>query len=283
MLTSEQIEKRRKGIGGSDARTIMFGGPEDWQELYDQKVHGKKLEFPLDRQLLIDLGHVAEPLCLAMYDKKVAPLEQLQPEHMIYWKVDPFFFFTPDGIRAGDGQAVQCKFHSGDRSIIDLAEYYAPQVLHEMMCLGQSKGHLAVIFGHYGRFMHIEVERDDAVLERYIMRAMEFKQYLITGELPETMAAAVEKIAVPRQRDHVWDTGDNMVATLCMDIIENVAASVKFDEALGGLKKICPTDARSAKWVGHDGRGVMMKIAKNGSKRWYPITPQSAAFSEAAE
>lgn len=280
MLSNEQIEKRRKGIGGSDARTIMYGDYSDWLALYKEKVEGLRPEFTEQVQLLMEMGHAIEPIALDRFATKVKPLKSLPMDHMVHWKVDPFFFFTPDGITLDD-HSVQAKFHTGDKSILDLADYYAPQLLHEMLCMGRDKAHLAVIFGHYGKFMHIEVERDEAALDAYLLRAMQFKDYLETGKMPEAMAAAAPGIQVPRKRDHLWPVGDNTVAPLARQLLETTAAAIRFDQALDALKKLVPNDAATATWVGADGNGVRFKVARNGSKRWEPVLP--ANNLEAAE
>ena len=142
MLTNEQIEKRRKGIGGSDARTIMYGDHEDWQALYNEKIHGTKPTFTAQQKLFMAMGHAIEPLCLEKFAAEVKPLQKPKSTdpvaQMRYWAADPFFFFSPDGITT-DSHSVQCKFHTGDKSIIELAEFYAPQLLHEMLCMMRKK------------------------------------------------------------------------------------------------------------------------------------------------
>lgn len=271
-LSEKQIEARRSGIGASDAITIMWGEGDEWRALRAEKVDGVRPTFNEGQQLRMDMGHAIEPLTLAMFAKKHHPLKKLPPEHMISWKVDPFFRFTPDGITADTGLPVQCKFHTGDKSIIDLAEFYGPQLLHEMIVMGVKKCYLAVIFGHYGRFQHIEVEYNDEAATAYLQRAMAFKDYMATGVEPEWMVAGVE-VPVPRRRDHVWDTNDNRITDLAMGIIQNRTAAETYEKSLADLKLEVPNDAASAKWVGKDGLGVMFKVSSNGAKRLQMIEP----------
>jgi hypothetical protein len=266
-LTEKQLQERRRGIGASDAITIMWGTAEDWRKLRAEKVDDVRPVFDERRQLLMDMGNAIEPLTLREFDRKHHRLRKLPPEYSVRWKVDPFFAFTPDGITAETGLPVQCKYHTGDKDIISLADYYGPQLLHEMIVMGVPKCYLAVIFGHYGRFQHLEVEYDGEAADAYLQRAMAFKEYMATGEEPGWMAAPVG-VAIPRRRDHVWEIGDNAIAPLCRDILETHEAKDRFAAALEELKELVPNDCATAKWVGADGRGILIKVARNESKRW---------------
>ena len=182
-LTAKQIENRRKGIGGSDANTIMWGDAAQWKALYEEKVNGVQPVFPQSRMDLMEMGHAMEPLTLKWFAREHHPLKPIPADHVIEWQVDPFFFFTPDGITQG-GIPVQAKFHTGDRNILDLAEMYAAQLAHEMLCANTSQCFLAVTFGHYGRRQHLPVDQDTTALEVYLQRAMAFKHYMQTGRSP---------------------------------------------------------------------------------------------------
>ena len=273
MLTEKQIQARRLGIGGSDAMRVMWGTAQEWRELYDEKVSDIRPEFNEKTQLLMDLGNAVEPLTLKVFDKKHHKLRVLEREEMVYSKVDPFFFFTPDGITADDRLPVQCKFHTGDKDIISLAEYYSAQLIHEMMCCGVKKMYLAVIFGHYGRFQHLEINYDEEAADIYLQRAFAFKRYIETGEEPDWMVSGTT-MKVERKRDHYWDEGDNQVKPLATKIIECHQAAKDFESAVEELKKLVPDDCASARWIGSDGTGMMFKVSSNGAKRLQLIAPE---------
>lgn len=274
-LTEKQLQERRQGLGASDAIKIMWGDAKDWRELYEEKVNDVRPTFDDRRQLLMDMGSAIEPLTLRTFDAKHHKLRKLPAEYVLRWKVDPFLAFTPDGITIDTACPVQCKFHTGDKDIISLADFYGPQLLHEMIVMGARKCYLAVIFGHYGRFQHLEVAYDEEAADSYLQRAMAFKEYMATGQEPAWMVAPVG-VAIVRKRDHVWDVGDNKIADLALKVIDNADAQKKFDEALADLKLEVPNDCASAKWVGHDGRGILLKVASNGAKRWSAIAPAPA-------
>jgi hypothetical protein len=275
-LSEEQIENRRKYIGGSDARTILQGDADAWAILRAEKVDGVRPIFPQAQQLLMDMGSAIEPLTLREFDKKV-PLMFEPPPHMV-WKEDPILAFSPDGITEQDRLVVQCKFHTGDQNILDLAETYKAQLIHEMVCSNTSRMWLAVIFGHYGRFQHMEVKFDDELADVYLLRAMQFKEYLRSGSLPAGMeATVVPELKVERKRDHVWPTGDNEVAPICREIIDNMTQATIFNESLDAIKKLIKrkeyADCGSLTWKDAEGYGVTFKVDGRGAVRYHLAFP----------
>jgi len=274
-LSPQQIETRRRYIGGSDAKTVLEGDGKAWQALRAEKVDGVQPTFPPAQLLLMDMGQAIEPLILREFNKKV-PLSSITPGHIV-WATDPILAFTPDGMTVEEPVVVQCKFHTGDQTILDLAETYKAQLTHEMICSNTTRMWLAVIFGHYGRFMHMEIKRDEALVDQYLMKAMEFKQYLLTGVLPETMVGEIAPLKLDRKRDHLWKPGDNEIAPLATAIIDNMAQAMAFDEALGAVKKILKrneyADCGSATWRDENGYGVTFKLDARGAVRYHLAFP----------
>jgi hypothetical protein len=285
-LTEAELQNRRKYIGGSDASTVLTGGAKEWAALRAEKVEDKRPSWDAKTQFLMDVGQAIEPLTLREFDKKI-PLGP-NKGHTV-WKDDPILAFTPDGITAEHHEVVQCKFHSGDQTMLDLAETYKAQLTHEMLVTGTSRMWLAVTFGHYTRFNHMEIRADPALLEQYLMKAMEFKQYWQTGVMPESMVDSVVNFNVPRKRDHVWPVGDNVVGPLCTDIMDNMAQAVIYEDALDKMKKIIKvkeyTDCGSLTWKNAEGYGVTFKPDSRGAVRFnlaFPPRPKKERKKAAA-
>lgn len=262
MLSENDKLWRRGGIGGSDARTIAYGSANDWKALRDEKVNGIEPEFSDAQRLLMDMGHAIEPLCLNQVALRIDAHIVAQGQFM--HQSDPFFRCTLDGM-ADDETPIECKFHTGDKSLEQLAEYYWPQLHHAMFVTGADRIHFGVIFGHYGRFEMETVDRDEPFLQSYLLKAYEFKHYLETGELLNETGSSVPAPNIIRGRDHVWPTSDNQVASLAVDWINNRSAATTFADAARGIKEAVPDDARTAKWV-RDGVGILVKVNKAGSK-----------------
>jgi hypothetical protein len=277
-LTEQELQNRRKYIGGSDAKTVLEGDARAWAALRAEKVEDKRPTWDLKTQLLMDVGQAVEPLILRELAYKMPLITSVK--HMV-WRDDPILAFTPDALTAERREVVQCKFHSGDQNILELAETYKAQLTHEMLVTGTSRMWLAVIFGHYTRFQHMEVRRDEALVEQYLMKAMEFKQYWQSGVMPESMVDSVVRLDVPRKRDHVWPVGDNVVGPLCTDIMDNMAQAVIYETALDKMKKIIKVkefeDCGSLTWRNVEGFGVTFKPDARGAVRFnlaFPPRPK---------
>jgi hypothetical protein len=285
-LTEAEIQNRRKYIGGSDARTVLQGDGEAWRVLRAEKVDDVRPTFDDKTQLLFDVGSAVEPLILREFNRKV-PLGP-NPGHIV-WREDPILAFTPDGITGERREVVQCKYHSGDQDLLKLAETYKAQLTHEMICSRTHRIWLAVLFGHYTRFMHMEVRRDEALVEQYLMKAMEFKTYLQTGVLPESMVGEIAELHVERKRDHVWPVGDNKVGPLCTDIMDRMSDAVIFNDAVESMKEIIKTrefaDCASLTWKNAEGYGVTFKLNARGAVSYslaFPPRPRMKAAERAA-
>jgi predicted phage-related endonuclease len=276
VLSEEAMAWRRKGIGGSDARTIAHGTAADWMALKAEKIDGVRPTFTKEQRLLMDLGVAAEPIILDYLHNNVVEVAlRNQPSVM---KADDFFRCTLDGITALS-QPIQCKFHTGDRSIEDLAEYYWPQLQHELLVTGSKMLILAVVFGHYGKFDHTQVEPDYAYQSQYMERALHFKAFCWDDKpLPSDLAATAGTLPapnIPRLRDHVWPAGDNRIAALARDWLDLGAAAQSFNEAAAGLKKEVPEDCRSASWIDGNGVGIRISVSKSGAKTIKPYVVRS--------
>ena len=262
MLTADQKIWRRAGIGGSDARTVAFGGAQEWAALRNEKVEGIEPTFGDEQRLLMDMGHAIEPVCLDYFTAKVTALKQRDVPFTS--ALDPYFRCTLDGLTEAM-DPVQCKFHTGDKRLGELIEYYWPQLQHELFVTGAPKLHMAVIFGHYGRFEHEEVAPDQAFLDTYIARAFQFKAYVETGVLPDGMRL-FPKANIPRVREHVWPVNDNEVADAAVTWLGNAGAAKRYEDAAKVIKAAVPDDAKAAKWL-RDGVGIRVTVDKRGAKK----------------
>jgi predicted phage-related endonuclease len=271
MLTDEDKAWRRLGIGGSDARTIAYGDGDAWAKLRAEKVDGVEPEFSDAQRLLMAMGNAIEPLCFKQVVEKAGTAALSDVRYTS--EADDFFRCTLDGITT-DHIPIECKFHTGDKSIEDLSEFYWPQLQHNMFVVGADRLHFGVIFGHYGRFAMETVEKDQPFLDSYLLKAFQFREYLQTGQLPEGLSASMPKPNVVRGRDHVWPTNDNQISSLAVDWVNNREAATTFNNAVKAIKELVPEDARTAKWV-RDGVGIMVSVSKSGAKTIKPCVEKA--------
>ena len=262
MLTPSDLTWRRKGIGGSDARIIAKGDAGEWAALRHEKLTGEAKPIDKQTQLLFDLGHAIEAVCLDHFSSRVEAVTArgIKAESLL----DPYFRCMLDGLTA-DKKVIEAKAHFMDRNIEDLLETYWPQLQHQMFVTATKEMYFAVIFGHYARFENETVKRDENFLEGYQIKAYQFKAYVETGVLPDGMAIPLP-VNIERKRDHVWPVGDNVVAPLAAAWLDNMAAQAIAVQAEKDLKAVVPDDCRTASWTGDDGRGLTIKIDKSNRK-----------------
>lgn len=266
MLTDAQMRFRDKGIGGSDAKTVMYGEAKDWITLAAEKRGEQQPKFTKQQRRLMDMGNAIEPLCLQWFAQDYKPLRPVRTELDLCreWKLAPLFRCIFDGITSDDGIPVQCKFHTGEKEIDDLADYYMPQLQHEMLVANKPTIWLAAVFGRWGAFKAVEVEADTAFQDVYQMRALAFEHFWKTGEFPKDMTPPpVATASVKVLRDHVWPAGDNTISPLALQWLNAKHYADELDGFARQLKAQFPEDARSAKWYSGE-HGVLMKKNRAG-------------------
>jgi hypothetical protein len=260
MLTPENLEWRRHGIGSSDARIIVGGTAADWTKLRAEKMGEPQPAPNKSLQLLFDMGHAIEPVCLKYVNDHVSPV--LHRGEQVECALDPYFRSNLDG-RTTDGRVVECKYHTGDRSLDDLQEMYWAQLQHHLFVTDTQELIFAVIFGHWGRFDSCTVAVDQKYIDAYKLRAYEFRQYVDTGILPDDLNVPILP-SIPRKREHIWPTNDNQVAAAAIDWLTTRDQADTFTRSKVSLKALVPEDARSAVWQRLGAPGVKVRIDKAG-------------------
>lgn len=96
---SEWLEERKKGIGASDAGTII--GVNKWKsntDLWEEKV-GLRMPEDISSKPQVQYGHDAEPLIRALFalDNPQYEVRYESPYKMIFHDTHSFLFCTPDG------------------------------------------------------------------------------------------------------------------------------------------------------------------------------------------
>lgn len=253
--------ERNHLVGASDAKIIAYGDESDWSELRERILTQSGLKVSLNQRFLMDLGTVVEPVTMARFSDTVCRVERQQvPVALV---TDNRIGATLDGV-AEDGRPVEAKFHTGDKDIWELADYYNPQLQHQMLLHGSNRMHFTVTFGRYGKFEAIEIDENLDFQSAYLERLMTFIEYLDTGEEPDI--EPVEKPAPPQPRTHNWTKADNEITSLCIDYIENADPAETFEKAKKELKAMFPDDYTQAIWTG-DGDQLVMKKDRRGAIR----------------
>jgi predicted phage-related endonuclease len=181
-LSEQDIWDRRHFIGGSDANCIMNGAPEDVAELIAIK-RGERPPKKLDDVLPVAMGTETEDLNRRWFTKKTGRPVTHAGERRVHFLYD-WLAQTLDGMTTvGDGiEAIFEAKHTSERSTMDkLVERYYPQCQHAMVVSNVSWAVLSVFFGN-SQWGCVEIEYDDAYVERLLEREKLFWACRLSGE-----------------------------------------------------------------------------------------------------
>lgn len=196
-LTEEAKLERRKGIGGSHARTVVHGTPEERYDLWRWFVGEAQ-----DKKIMSDwaaaLRHTTETLQLDWY-------EHVMPSHRVTRRGEvvisdeyPFMRCTLDGFVEPLGVPINAKHISRwTKEAREWAiEHYTPQATHEAIVLGAATGLLSLIHGEKEPEI-LSVEVDVFYRERMIAAERAFWHCVMTREPPpDTAELATPKVAI---------------------------------------------------------------------------------------
>ena len=270
-LTKEQIERRKLGIGGSDARIIANGTQEDWHALWMQKIGELEPKFNRQQRFLMSLGVATEPITLERLNEEVPLMKpELTSDGIEKYKkslecVDNEYKFLRCNLDArvlSTGQAVEVKYHTGNKSFSELAEYYAPQLQHNMMCSNSTSIVFAVTFGHYGTFKWELIKADYNWLAQYVEKAIKFWD-LVEKRIPPFKNFNEKEMANPNQSmlktiDMTKTKSSNAWTEHAISWLVNKPYVEKFKNAETELKSLIPKQANIA-----IGNGIKIKRARN--------------------
>jgi len=262
-LSEEQIQRRKLGIGGSDAKIIANGTQEDWHNLWLQKTGQEDPVFNENSMFLMALGNATEHVTLNRLSKDFninettskLDLERVHEEYK-------FLRCNLDGIVLSTQQPIEVKFHSGNKSFKELTEFYAPQLQHNMMCSNAVSIVFAVTFGHYGTFKWELLKADYDWQGHYIEKAIKFWD-MVEKKVPPYKNFNENNIGTPDQSTLIQvnmtnTKSANAWAEHAYTWLENKKHVKKFKDSESELKSLMPKEANVS-----NGNGIQIKRAKN--------------------
>lgn len=261
MLTPKDKEwhdRRRKGIGGSDATTLMSGDPEKIYRLWELKT-GKREPDNLDDVFEVALGTYTEPFNREWFFRvtmmPVIAANDFRVRKDVAWQVANI-----DGevLLHGGGSAVfeakHTHSHGGMKSAL---ARYQPQLHHNMMVCGLKKAYLSVIMGNSYDYVEVDFDAEYAAALHEVEK--EFWDCVSLGMPPSGTPVIVE----PPQATKALDmTGHNEWASLAADWLANKGPADAFERSAKALKLLVPSDAKIA-----SGHGVKISRDKRRALR----------------
>ena len=186
MSHEQWLEQRRKGIGGSDASSII--GLNPWSSPYT--VWADKLGKLPEKEdsEAMRLGRDLEYYVAERFTEATG--KKVRRENAILYNSDyPFAHANVDRMVVGEDAGLECK----TTSVLNLKRFkngmypdnYYVQCVHYMMVTGCKKWYLAVLV--LGKeFKYFEIERDEAEIEALAKSEEAFWEYVKTQTPPMT-------------------------------------------------------------------------------------------------
>ena len=176
------LDKRNKGIGGSDAGAIMGVSPfKKAKGLWLEKT-GRKTPFDLSRNKKVMMGHVLEPVIVEMYEKskgykvEIDEVTHYHPEH-------DFMFAHIDGWVPEVNRVLEIKTASDPKKwdLHGVPDHYKYQCMHYCAILGVYEADVAVLInGHDFRIYNLKFT--DKQFNELIRKELEFWECVTKDE-----------------------------------------------------------------------------------------------------
>ena len=267
MLSAEQLEFRKKGLGGSDATRIMRG---DWHTLWLEKT-GRSTSEDLSNVLPVQLGSWTEEFNRQWFQRQTeitvvtGGCENLvHPEHD--WMRANTDGFTadlsptedPDEFTAAKTGIFEAKHVNQFKTLEECVSDYYAQMHHYMMVTGFYKCTLSVLFGNL-RWEYHTVEFDPDYADQLMQMEQAFWQHVIDDEEPVNPAAEKKKVRLDgmKVRSYAKSKGWSKAAATWT---KNRSAVSEFKGAEKELKSMVGDDVRTA-----FGDGIYINKSKTGS------------------
>jgi predicted phage-related endonuclease len=250
-------ERRRRFIGGSDARIIMGSDEAALLRLWREK-RGEAEPEDLSDNLIVQLGVVTEALNRHWYERntgQAVTAVQRQVQHPVI----RFLAATLDGIVEGRGAVFESKFMlTWSFSEEGAAQKYMAQIQHNMWITNARTAALSIITGG-GKWVELTIPADSLYQHLLITAEKKFWRCVESGEPPRLFMVEPPRVRIEAVRS-VDMSSSNAWAEFAAQFRETRAAFLKHENAKAELKALMPEDAREA--IGH---GIRAKRSKSGA------------------
>lgn len=204
-FTKEQLERRKKGIGASDAAAILGMNPyqtplEIWMQ---KKGLVESIETPA-----MKLGIRLEPVIAEMYQEETG-LELLQSQTITYVK-NPILFATPDRLIKGCRKGLEIKTANarmekqwGESGSDEIPQYYLIQCILCMAVTDLPEWDVATLIGGQD-FRIYNIQRDIEVENLIIEKLLEWWNiYIVEDKEPDidSSKSCAEYLAIKYPRN----------------------------------------------------------------------------------
>jgi hypothetical protein len=249
--------KRRRFIGGSDARIIMGNDEAALMRLWREK-RGEAEPEDLSSNLIVQLGLATEELNRRWYEVNTGQVIT-DVQSRIFHPALRWMAATLDGRVQGSDAVFEAKFMlPWSFSEEAAAEKYMPQLQHNMWVVAARTAVLSVITGG-GKWVEIKTHADPLYQHLIITAEKKFWRCVENGERPVPFGVDPPKPRIEAVRI-VDMTSSNAWAEFAAIFSRTHDAHQEHERAKAELKSLVPDDAQQA--IGH---GIRARRSKAGA------------------
>jgi len=254
---------RNQGIGGSDAMKIMAG---DWFRLWQEKTQ-RALPPDLSDVFAVQLGKCTEHLHIEWFSRRQGFAVDAEQDYHRHPNLD-WMFAHLDAWLLPVETFVEVKHCHANTTLRDRAEYYMPQLQHQMYVTGRQSCWFSVILGN-AEPVAAEIQFELAYMEKLIELELAFWWHVDNDEPPHeapaqqlaAMAEAAADVHIDRLRRVQMD-GNNHWTSLATEYLELKPSASRYDAVVKQIKELIEPDVGEAA-----GAGIQVKRDKKGSLR----------------
>lgn len=254
-LSQDVLDFRGRGVGGSDANTILCGDHERILRLWREK-RGEEPGEDLSGILPVMLGSWTEEFNRQWYTRDTGLLISRVGETAVS-PVHPWRRCTLDGYIDGDDAVFEAKHVGAFATAQEILERYMPQLQHNMAVVGADLAILSVIFGNH-KWEVFKIASDWLYQEELLIAEARFWDCVRHGELP--IPAAVPPAPKPIGVREMCLEGNNLWGAAAAEWLSCRDAAKRHGVAVSTLKDMVDADVTRA--FGH---GIEIKRSKSGA------------------
>ena len=251
------LDRRRRFVGGSDARIIMGTDEAALQRLWREK-RGEAEPEDLSGNLTVQLGLATEQLNRQWYERttgqEIRDIQRWVRHPVIRWMAA-----TLDGVVEGTGAVFEAKFMlPWSFSEEAAAEKHMAQLQHNMWVTNATAAVLSIITGG-GKWVEIKIPADSLYQHLLLTAEKKFWRCVESGEPPRLFGVEPPRARIEAVRI-VDMSSSNAWAEFSGVFRRTREAYLEHENAKTELKALMPEDAKEA--IGH---GIRAKRSKSGA------------------
>jgi putative phage-type endonuclease len=237
MLTAEQLEARRAGIGGSDVAAIL--GLSPWRTPLDVYLDKIGQGQPVAESGPMRWGSLLEPVIIDEFQRETG-LYVDRDTPMLRHQEHAFMLANLDGVLAGDPtRIVECKTarsdaNWGEPGTDQIPVYYQTQVAHYLAVSGAQIAYVPVLIGA-SDFRIYRVDRDESFIRDLIDAERAFWQHHVIARCPPDPVNGDDALKLWARDNGASLEVDDETAAKIVSLKALKAEAKELDDRLGAL------------------------------------------------